>query len=58
MNKIVKHKKIKGASMTEYVLLVGLIAAAAVLALTAVGTNVASFFTSLSSRITSAGSNL
>lgn len=46
--------KIKGASMTEYVLLVGLIAAAAIVALTAVGTDIAAFFEGMSTTITGA----
>jgi Flp pilus assembly pilin Flp len=49
-----KVTKIKGASMTEYVLLVGLIAAAAIVALTAVGTDIAAFFTGMSDTITGA----
>ncbi len=52
------HKNIKGATMTEYVLIVGLIAAGAILALTSVGTNIATFFTGLSTTITGAGANL
>ena len=58
MNKELIEKRVKGASLIEYVLIVGLIAAVAVIALTAVGVDIAGFFTSLSSRITSAGSNL
>ena len=53
-----KKNKIKGAAMTEYVLIVGLIAAGAILGLTSVGTNIATFFTSLGTTITSASSNL
>ncbi len=49
---------IKGATMTEYVLIVGLIAASSILALTSVGNNIATFFTSLSVTITNAGANL
>lgn len=51
-------KNIRGATMTEYVLLIGLVAAGAVVALTSVGTNIATFFTDLATRITSSGSNL
>lgn len=53
-----KIKKIKGATMTEYVLIVGLIAAGAIVALTAVGTGIATFFTDLNTTVTSAGSSL
>lgn len=51
-------RKIKGATMTEYVLIIGLIAAGAVLALTAVGTGMAGFFTSLNTTVTNAAGNL
>ena len=51
-------RNIKGATMAEYVLIIGLIAAGAVLGLTSVGTEVATFFTSLSTTITNAGANL
>lgn len=51
-------RKIKGATMTEYVLIVGLIAAGATLALTSVGSGVASFFSKLSTTITNASVNL
>jgi Flp pilus assembly pilin Flp len=50
--------KIKGATMTEYVLIVGLIAAGAILALTGVGTQISAFFTGLQTTITSASANL
>lgn len=50
--------KIKGATMTEYVLIIGLIAAGAVLALTSVGTGMAGFFTSLNTTVTNAAGNL
>ncbi len=53
-----KLNKIRGATMTEYVLLIGLVAAGAIVALTSLGTNVASFFTKLGTKITSSGSNL
>ena len=53
-----RNNKIKGATMTEYVLLVGLIAAGAILALTSVGTNIASFFSGLSTTISGASTNL
>lgn len=55
MNK--KHY-IKGATMAEYVLLVALIAAGAVLALTTVGTNISAFFTGLGGTISDAAGNL
>jgi Flp pilus assembly pilin Flp len=42
-------QKIKGAAMFEYILIVGLIAAVSVLAMTAVGINLTGFFTNLSS---------
>ena len=51
-------RNIKGATMAEYVLIVGLIAAGAVLGLTSVGTGIAAFFTSLATTITGAGANL
>ncbi|MFQ5729188.1 MAG: hypothetical protein ACE5GN_02365, partial [Waddliaceae bacterium] len=38
--------------MTEYVLIVGLIAAAAIVALTGVGTQISTFFTDLTTTIT------
>lgn len=50
--------KIRGATMTEYVLLIGLVAAGAVVALTSVGTNIATFFQDLASRITKSGKKL
>ena len=53
-----KLNKIRGATMTEYVLLIGLIAAGAILALTGVGTNIATFFTNLGTRVTTSGANL
>ena len=53
-----KLNKIKGATMTEYVLIIGLIAAGSVLALTSVGTGMAGFFTSLNTTITNAAGNL
>lgn len=51
-------RKIKGATMTEYVLIVGLIAAGATLALTSVGTGISSFFAKLNTTITNASVNL
>jgi Flp pilus assembly pilin Flp len=56
MNK--NRKNIKGATMTEYVLIVGLIAAGAVLALTSVGTGMSTFFTNLNTTVTNAAGNL
>lgn len=47
-------KNIRGATMTEYVLLIGLIAAAAVMGLTSVGNSLTSFFDDLSKTISSA----
>jgi Flp pilus assembly pilin Flp len=52
------RKKIKGATMTEYVLIVGLIAAGAVLALTTVGTGISGFFTNLNTTVSNAAGNL
>jgi Flp pilus assembly pilin Flp len=51
-------RNIRGATMTEYVLLIGLIAAGAVIALTSVGTNISTFFTNLATRVSSSGSAL
>ena len=53
-----KKRNIKGATMAEYVLIIGLIAAGAVLGLTSVGTQIAAFFTSLATTISTAGANL
>ena len=53
-----RKNKIKGATMTEYVLIVGLIAAGSVFALTTVGTGIAGFFTSLNTTVTNAAGNL
>ena len=58
MNKQFSKKKVLGASMIEYVLIVGLIAAGAVIALTALGVDIAGFFTSIASTITNSASNL
>ena len=52
------NKNIKGATMAEYVLIIGLIAAGTVLGLTSVGTGIAGFFTSLQTTIASAAANL
>ena len=58
MRKNERLLKIRGATMTEYVLLIGLVAAGAVIALTTVGTNLSTFFTNLGTRITTSGSSL
>ena len=57
MNSRAKNN-IKGATMTEYVLIVGLIAAGAIVALTSVGTEISTFFTGLTGTIEGAGTNL
>lgn len=53
-----KIKNIKGAAMVEYVLLIGLVGAASVLGLTAVGTSISTFFTNLSATIASAAAQV
>lgn len=49
-----KKEQIKGATMIEYVLIVGLISIAAVLLLTNIGTNVSSLFTRVNTALTPA----
>ena len=49
-------KKIKGATMIEYVLIVGLITVAAVVLMTTVGTSVQGMFTSINAALGGGGS--
>jgi len=56
--KTIKAKNIKGSTMTEYVLMIGLIAAASIVSLSAVGANTATFFNKLAIKISAAGANL
>ena len=46
-----KHNKIKGATMAEYALIIGLIAAVAMVAVTGIGTSVSSLFTAVGTKI-------
>lgn len=53
-----KLNKIRGSSLIEYVLLIGLIGAATVTSLTSTGDSISSFFTDLSNTIGKAGKKL
>jgi len=53
-----KLNKIKGATMTEYALVVGLIAGGSIIALTTVGSGLSGFFSSMSTTLTNVAGNL